>query len=289
MNKNSENYKNTYSQLRPSAEAVERVMDMTSEKKIRFKPMVKRLAAAAIALAILIGGGLGINLSPKQNEYNDELGVLIAYASTGILEVGQSTQELFYSLHIIPENDEIAAKAAREKLEADKKKLEEDTQNASALGSSNKGHLKLACWNTLGAYTATLYGLQGGFIILDLDDYSDVKTFKVESTDKYGEVSLNIHPTPWLSGSKIEVTGEQLRNSRQYWQDLNVWAFENKGYAVWWKPSEELCKAIGNNTDFDLSKIEDTIKFTVEFNDGTIKTGSINLYFDSDGYMHFGK
>lgn len=51
--------------------------------------------------------------------------------------------------------------------------------------------------------------------------------------------------------------------------------------------SDELEYAIGRNPYFDLSQIKDIIKFTVEFNDGTVKSASINLYFDSNGYMHF--
>lgn len=64
MNKNIENYKNTYSALRPSDEAIERAINMTSEKqKISFKLTYKRLAAAALALVLFIGGGFGLIIS----------------------------------------------------------------------------------------------------------------------------------------------------------------------------------------------------------------------------------
>lgn len=61
----------------------------------------------------------------------------------------------------------------------------------------------------------------------------------------------------------------------------------NKGYFLNWEMSDELEYAIGKDPYFDLSQIKDTIKFTAEFNDGTVKSASINLYFDSNGYMHF--
>ena len=240
MNKNSEKYKNTFSLIRPSDESVERVMNMTNEKKFRFKPLIKRLAATALALAVLIGGGLGISYVSQNNNSIDELGVLIAYASTGeFLEVGnQSNQEFFYSLHIIPENDEEAAKAAQEKLNADKKRVEEDAAKASELGSTYQGTHGAECYDSSGNSTAMIYGVHGGFIALDIDDYSEVKTLTVESTEKYGEISFSIHPTPWLSGKKIKVTGDDLIYSQQYYLNEQIWMFENKGYAVNWRPSE---------------------------------------------------
>ena len=291
MNKNFENYKNTFSFIRPSDEAVERVMNMTNEKKFSFKPILKRVTATALALAVLVGGGLGISYVSRENDSIDELGVLIAYASTGeFLEVGnQSNQEFFYSLHIIPENDEEAAKAAQEKLDADKKRVEEDANEAAELGSTYQGTHGAECYDSSGNSTAMIYGVSGGFIALDIDDYSEVKTLTVENAGKYGKVSLNIQPTPWLSGNKIKVTGDDLVYSQQYYLDKQLWVFENKGYAVNWRPSEKLCDAIGNDVHFDLSNIKDTIKFTVVYNDGTVQTGSLNLYFDSDGYMHFGE
>lgn len=51
--------------------------------------------------------------------------------------------------------------------------------------------------------------------------------------------------------------------------------------------TDDVYQAIGNDLNFDLSQIKDTITFTVNFDDGTVKTASINLFFDSDGYMHF--
>lgn len=316
MNKNSESYKNTYSQLRPSAEAVERVMDMTSEKKIRFKPMVKRLAAAVIALAILIGGGLGINLSPKEKEYADELNVLIAYAkSNDYYEVDNDIGfDMLVALYVVPENDEEKAKEVMTRWNSDYDEYNEKIREAGyASYKSTKG---IGCDNILGQGIATLYLIHEGSFALDLDDYSDVKSLKVENMSKYGELyfdsdflgrigytdtfpsSIQEFAERWENNfqiinrsREIEISGDALRRSQEshFYEKGNDEHSVNKGYRLQWWPSEELGKAIGNNLNFDLSKVKDTIRFTVEFNDGSVKTGSIDLYFDSDGYMHFGK
>lgn len=316
MNKNSESYKNTYSQLRPSAEAVERVMDMTSEKKIRFKPVVKRLVAAAIVLAILVGGGLGINLSPKQSEYNDELGVLIAYAkSHDYYEVGNDIGfDMLVALYVVPEHNEEKADEVLKRWNSDYDEYNDRLREAGyATYKSTKG---IGCYNALNIQTACLYIIHGGSFALDLEDYSEVKTLKVENTSKYGELYLDtdiygrLGYTDTFPSSveefaeqlvnhfktinrtrEIEISGDALRRSQasHFYEKGNADHTVNKGYGLQWWPSEELGKAIGNNLNFDLSKVKDTIRFTVEFNDGTVKTGSIDLYFDSDGYMHFGK
>lgn len=59
---NKDFYKATLSSVRHSDELTERIMDMTTEKKSQNNhPMFKRLAVAALALVLFIGGGFGVN------------------------------------------------------------------------------------------------------------------------------------------------------------------------------------------------------------------------------------
>ena len=316
MNKNSENYKSTYSLLRPSAEAVERVMDMTSEKRIRFKPVLKRLAAAVLAFAVLIGGGFGINYALKKDDSNGELGVLIAYAATGeFLEVGSGNkQDLFYAIYVFPNRDEKASKAVKERYDADRKKLDELTDKYFEQGYS----ANIRYGNRLTAATASISTIETGSFALNFDDYSNVKSFKIENSSIYGILEFDYDfygrlgytdapPTDFddeylerietlgfpypIDCNEFEISGEVLRRSQKsgFYSVKTDKREVNKGYTLLWNMSEEFANAIDNDQGFDLSQIKDTITFTVEFNDGTVKTGSIDLYFDSDGYMHFGK
>lgn len=151
--------------------------------------------------------------------------------------------------------------------------------------------------------------------LLSLDDYSEVKSFKVENTSKYGYIEFDYlgHREKMFEmaqddyfeeghvdtdqdtrdfygwGHEFQITGDELRRSQEDGSYAGGTKHEvNKGYSIQWIPSMELLNdTIGNNPDFDLSEIKDTITFTVEFNNGTVKTASLNLYFDSDGYMHF--
>lgn len=315
MNKNSESYKSTYSLLRPSSEAVERVMDMTSEKRIRFKPAFKRLAAAALAFAVLIGGGFGIKYALKKDDSVGELGVLVAYASTGeFMEVGSvNEQDLFYAIYVFPNYDEDASKAAKERYDIDRGKLDELTDKFIEEGYS----ANIRYGNNSSAATASISTIETGSFALNLNDYSDVKSFRIENASVYGTLEFDYDfygrlgytdtpPTDFdddylerietlgfpypIECNELEISGDVLRRSQE-----SGFYFEgkkndvNKGYTLLWRLSDEFANAIDDEQNFDLSQIEDTITFTVEFNDGAVKTASIDLYFDSDGYMHFGK
>lgn len=311
MNKNSENYKSTYSQLRPSDEAVERAMDIANEKKRSFKPIFKRLAAAALAFAVLIGGGFGINYSLQKDDSSGELGVLIAYAATGeFLEVGSITnQDFFYAIYVAPFDNEEVLKTAIERYNFDLEKVTEKMYELSDEGySANIRH---------GNRFGDIYTIEAGQFVLNLNDYSEVKSFKVENSSIYGELEFDYDfwgrlgytdtlPTdfdddefleyvannyPWpYNGHEFTISGEVLRRSQESgFYSAGTKHEVNKGYRLSWEISEELAIAIDNDPSFDLSQIKDTITFIVEFNDGSVKTASLDLYFDSDGYMHFGK
>lgn len=320
MNKNFENYKKTYSQFRPSDESIERVMNMTQKKERKAKTTFKRLAVAALAFAVLVGGGLETNYAVQKNNANKELGVLVAYASTGdYMKIGsENEQDLFYGLYLAPKNDSKKAENAKKRWNDDYNKLYAELEKLGNEGflASLSGNSSGDCYNDDGEETATLYTVKAGSFALSLDDYAEVKSFKVENTSKYGYIEFDylgqrekmfemaqddyfeeghvdtdqdsLDFRGW--GHEFLITGDELRRS----QEDGAYAGGtkkhevNKGYCIQWQPSFELLNdTIGNNPNFDLSEIKDTITFTVEFNNGTVKTASLNLYFDSDGYMHF--
>lgn len=310
---NRDLYKAAMSGVRHSDDAVERIFDMTvDKKKNNHGLLLKRLASAALVLAILIGGGFGVNSAVKKNNSND-FSVLVAYASTGeYYKIGsQSRQDLFYSLYVIPENDKEKAKEVRKKYYEDYNKIRDQAEKLGQEGyGTSVGGGSAFCYDKDNNETAMLRGVAGGNIALDLQDYTDVKTFQVENKSEYGYIDfeylaqyeklfeMSKHENKDLTdeetrnlygiGHKFKLTGDELRRS----QEANLYAGGYKepfnfGYSLNWYPSDELARAVGDNLNFDLSQIKDTITFTVEFNDGTVRSASLNLYFDSDGYMHF--
>lgn len=324
MNKNIENYKNTYSALRPSDEAIERAMNMTNEKqKISFKLTYKRLAAAALALVLFVGGGFGINHFTNKS---DELTVLVAYADDNgeLYFGGKSEQPLFYAIYTAPISDKKACEEVANRRQKDQTKVLNNMDEIAKKGSyAYYGAGSNGCYNKEGEETAVFYTLSGGAFELNLDDYSDVKKFEVKNESKYGmiqfeyagqddselekiaaeidkikdddereqaiEKALDEGVLKDLFSHEWTLTGDELRYSQEvgYAQGGEGRYKTNKGYLLLWEVSEALVDEISENPDFDLSQIKDSITFTVTFNDGSVKTASLNLYFDKDGYMHF--
>lgn len=323
--KNKENIKNTFSNIRPSDECTERIFAMTIDNKKASKDLTfKRLASVALALGILVSGGIGVNqVVSKNNQPIDKdkpsaviqsdlnpLSVMVAYADdykpvSEITAGSMNDQQIFYSIHFADINDKASMDNAKKQFEEDYNNV---TINADKLG--DKGFSAAIGKSSGGIYSSKdekevgkFYTVRGGAFALNLDDYTDIKSFTVENESKYGELHMAcqtkydnfddafndaLDAIQHKIGNKITLTGQELRNSK------NCGMFEggtihkvNKGYCLNWNTSYELYDAIGNNLNFDLSQIKDTITFTVEFNDGTVKTASLNLYFDSDGYMHF--
>ncbi len=83
MNNNADKYKNTFSQIRPSDETIERIFDITKNKKAARIPLYKKAIAAALTL-IIAGGGIGGYFAVQNNNSagNNNF-TIVAYADDG--------------------------------------------------------------------------------------------------------------------------------------------------------------------------------------------------------------
>lgn len=304
---NKENFKGTFSNLSPSDECMEKIFDMTSSNKYSKNQIFRRIVSATLALAVLVGGGYGatqfFNDNDKQtkiisnvSQNSNPLSVMVAYAgeykSLSELKAGNMYEQgLFYSIHFADINDTKALENAEKLYSSDKAKLEKELDALSEQGYSGVIQAGRSVINSVkGEATVRVNILQGGAIALNIDDYSVVKKMTIKNESDYGELYFNYVTKSQkygkqIIGNNISVSGKELEISQA------IKAFEypiNKGYELFWGVTDDLYKSIGNDLNFDLTQIKDTITFTVEFNDGEIQTARLNLYFDSDGYMHIG-
>lgn len=304
---NKENFKGTFSNLSPSDECMEKIFDMTSSNKYSKNQIFRRIVSATLALAVLVGGGYGatqfFNDNDKQtkivsnvSQNSNPLSVMVAYAgeykSLSELKAGNMYEQgLFYSIHFADINDTKALENAEKLYSSDKAKLEKELDALSEQGYSGVIQAGRSVINSVkGEATVRVNILQGGAIALNIDDYSVVKKMTIKNESDYGELYFNYVTKSQkygkqIIGNNISVSGKELEISQA------IKAFEypiNKGYELFWGVTDNLYKSIGNDLNFDLTQIKDTITFTVEFNDGKTQTARLNLYFDSDGYMHIG-
>lgn len=304
---NKEKFKGTFSNLSPSDECMEKIFDMTSSNKYSKNQIFRRIVSATLALAVLVGGGYGatqfFNDNDKQtkiisnvSQNSNPLSVMVAYAgeykSLSELKAGNMYEQgLFYSIHFADINDTKALENAEKLYSSDKAKLEKELDALSEQGYSGVIQAGRSVINSVkGEATVRVNILQGGAIALNIDDYSVVKKMTIKNESDYGELYFNYVTKSQkygkqIIGNNISVSGKELEISQA------IKAFEypiNKGYELFWGVTDDLYKSIGNDLNFDLTQIKDTITFTVEFNDGKTQTARLNLYFDSDGYMHIG-
>lgn len=307
---NKKEYKKVFSGVHPSEITIERIMDMT-ENKSKQKTNFKRLGLVALALAILFGSGAVINqivnrkeIAPSptviQNNINP-LKVMVAYADDNMpisvdkIKAGSmNEQKIFYSIHYADITDKEAFEKNEKLYEEDKAKLKKEMEDLHDKGHSSEMTSSKSFVDSIkGEATVRVYVLMGGLISLDLDDYTNIKDMTITNNSKYGELYFNYVTRSKASGkqkigNKISISGKELRESKESKVfECGTTHKVNKGYELSWSISDEVYKAIGNDLNFDLSQIKDTINFTVTFNDGTSKNASLKLYFDSDGYMHF--
>lgn len=304
---NKEKFKGTFSNLSPSDECMEKIFDMTNSNKYSKNQIFRRIVSATLALAVLVGGGYGatqfFNDNDKQtkivsnvSQNSNPLSVMVAYAgeykSLSEIKAGNMNEQgLFYSIHFADINDTKALENAEKLYSSDKAKLEKELDALSEQGHSGVIQAGRSVINSVkGEATVRVNILQGGSIALNIDDYSVVKKMTIKNESNYGELYFNYVTKSQkygkqIIGNNISVSGKELEISQA------IKAFEypiNKGYKLFWGVTDDLYKSIGNDLNFDLTQIKDTITFTVEFNDGEIQTARLNLYFDSDGYMHIG-
>lgn len=291
-------YKDAMSGVHHSDKAVERIFEMTVDKKENKGLTFKRLASAALAFALLIGGGFGTNAIVQNSRANQPLGVMVAYADEFMKIESGTNQTVCKSLYFAPADDE--EKCQEQKAKADKgyeenreffEKLANNIESASLTG--------VGCYdlyNGQGKVTSKLYTTGAGFFATNKTNYKNVKSFTVENESEdaflqfeWSRTSDLIEaeteepistdsPYPFIN-HKFTLTGDELRQSQE--------EYNKYGYTCEWVFWEECISDYNDKyaNDFDVTSIKDKITFTFEYNDGTTESASVNIGFDSNGHM----
>lgn len=293
---NKKYYKETFSAFQPSDAAVERVFEMTTDKrKTKMNTALKRVGTALLAFVILACGGMGVHTIVKDSADN-RLGVMIACAGEKKLLKAEriNEQKLFYRIYIADLENESEMQNVKNEWGNEKAEQLELAKNLKEGISGCVKSSSSSCYSSeRDKETAAIYTLSAGLFSLNLDDYTYVESLTVENSGKYGELNLEIavesdELIATKTGHRISIKSDDLKYSVQ--SGMFCWGTGkgevNKGYDLYWDISEELKKAIGNDIAFDLSTIEDTIIFTVKYLDGSTEQAKIDLGFNKDGYMY---
>ncbi len=106
---------------------------------------------------------------------------------------------------------------------------------------------------------------------LDLEDDENIKSVNVKNTSKYGQIVFDenkpVFDVP-EHGNEVTINGEDFD-------------FEKSSFH--WQSTEEMEEAFFENINTPFSTFNDTITFTVEYNDGSKAIGVVDLVFDDSG------
>lgn len=296
---NKEIYKNAMSGVRHSDDTIERIFDMTvDKKKPNSKQLFKRIASATLALALLVGG-FGANVIVQNSKANQPLGVMVAYADEFLRIKSGTKQTVCKSLYFAPADDEEKCREQRANADTD---YEENREVFDKLGKINEtasmhgvGVFDIADKN--GNTTTMLYTTGAGFFVVNRTDYKNVKLFTVENESEDGYLQFewsgtkdlleaiteeNVNeenPYECFINHKFTLTGEQLIESQKNYNEY--------GYSCEWIATPEVFERYDGKygKNFDASSIKDIITFTFEYNDGTTESVSVNISFDDYGHM----
>lgn len=276
-------YKNAYNQLYVSNKTIDNLYDITANKKLKSAGISKKVLACAMAFALVIGGGFGINYSVSDKT---SVGIYVANANE-VASIKKATpQDFTYQVYIADDTKEAMSKWQKDKQELldDAEKLGKDDYTASVRSGSS------TATNEKSGKEYDFYTLLSGDFTVNVGNIEDVKKLTIENKNKYAELSVAVFDDDmgnWYKDArKVEITGDKLQKS----YDSGVCSFSNGkfkkeinfGNSFTWDLTY-LGSYLSETDEIKLSDLNDTVIVTVEYKDGSVIKRGFNIEFDNDG------
>lgn len=276
-------YKNAYNQLYVSNKTIDNLYDITANKKLKSAGISKKVIACAMAFALVIGGGFGINYSVSDKA---SVGIYVANANE-VASIKKATpQDFTYQVYIADDSKEAISKWQKDKQELldNAEKLGMDDYTASVRSGSSMAT------NEKSGKEYNFYTLSSGEFTVNVGNIEDVKKLTIENQNKYAELSVAVFDDDmgnWYKDArKVEITGDKLQKS----YDSGVCSFSNGkfkkeinfGNGFTWDLTY-LGSYLSETDEIKLGDLNDTVIVTVEYKDGSVIKRGFNIEFDNDG------
>lgn len=276
-------YKNAYNQLNVSNKTIDNLYDITANKKLKSADISKKVLACAMAFALVIGGGFGINYSVSDKA---SVGIYVANANE-VASIKKATpQDFTYQVYIADDSKEAISKWQKDKQELldNAEKLGKDDYTASVRSGSS------TATNEKSGKEYNFYTLSSGEFTVNVGNIEDVKKLTIENQNKYAELSVAVFDDDmgnWYKDArKVEITGDKLQKS----YDSGVCSFSNGKFKkeinfgngfIW--DLTYLGSYLSETNEIKLGDLNDTVIVTVEYKDGSVIKRGFNIEFDNDG------
>lgn len=276
-------YKNAYNQLYVSNKTIDNLYNITANKKLKSAGISKKVLACAMAFALVIGGGFGINYSVSDKA---SIGIYVANANE-VASIKKATpQDFTYQVYIADDSKEAISKWQKDKQELldNAEKLGKDDYTASVRSGSS------TATNEKSGKEYNFYTLSSGDFTVNVGNIENVKKLTIENQNKYAELSVAVFDDDmgnWYKDArKVEITGDKLQKS----YDSGVCSFSNGkfkkeinfGNGFTWDLTY-LGSYLSETDEIKLGDLNDTVIVTVEYKDGSVIKRGFNIEFDNDG------
>ncbi|MBQ7101839.1 MAG: hypothetical protein IJN81_09405 [Clostridia bacterium] len=244
------------------------------------KPKRKTRALVAVCLAVIIVLGTGFigkrpEIGPEnptegtsKNTVLDIMGGFIVLASAA-----QAEKQTAIPLEINEGYDcgiKLIVTDIRGLTDSEKEKIRTDLSNRIYAYSGEEDFF-IGTSHTCGTDEFCLTQCSVNEFRLTLEEGRSVKSVSVKNTSEYGEMVYSVGRPVFSApehGHEIVISGE----------DFNA---ETDGF--YWEHTDEMLKALSENSGISFSAFNDTVTFTVEYEDGFTATGVVEIIFSENG------
>ena len=317
---NRDNYKNTFSNIRPSSESIERIMDMTKEKrKVAFISNLKKITVGALALVLLVGGSIfGVDYAQSKSIQNNPIGsIIIADASE---PVGKASTNIGYRLYVADISNMNEKQIYDAKIELLKRAgISANTTHEINDGLKNqiRQNGNAICIAERGTTTFIPNNIENpenveSITISNNSDYANI-IVSVED-DYYTEVKENVYvfdsksvdtSRTCIEGHSVTVDGERYAKCRKITsEESTAYSYDsyyNKNSEFYMIPlneedpqafyfdydfTNEFYNALGKNPNMNFEDYKDTITLNIKFKDGNIAETVLEIGINEEGIVN---
>ncbi len=246
------------------------------------KPLALTVTAFCLAFAIIFGVGFISQPeapAPQQNTTGNAVSnnktvnpfIMVAGAANTESTEAETPAKTLELNEEYPYEIFLRAKSTSELSEKENQEFTTDLENFLKKNNIDKKSFNTSIlWDSVYKnITITQYTLNE--FKLNLEGTENIKSINVKNTSKYGEMVYNENKPVFDApkhGNDITINGGDFD-------------FEKNGF--YWDHTIETEKAFEENINTPYSTFNDTITFTVEYNDGSKAMGVVDLVFDDEG------
>ena len=205
-----------------------------------------------------------------EGDSSQEMGIILLAAYTMEEEGTLLTEDLALPLNYSLRIRDLRGLSEDERAQAimEERKLCDEKMNQSISGTSVK-HGKCTPRENY-----VLSFVRNGCFRLRIEDYSLVESIGIQSATNYGKIDVSLSNFSFPKGQVVTLTPEEIPEADQ-----------ERGLVINWGYSNAVLEALDDDPAIPLKDFSDTVVFTVNYTDGTVRKCEVKIQILDDGQI----